>query len=98
VIIDPSFDLNYILAIGGSEFTSCPFGPWGCGFSYHAVTTTPDSGAIWDATLALDGDGNPGSAPHTEKMVHHVPAEEYLDELVRSGQPSYHSAAQETLQ
>jgi hypothetical protein len=98
VILDPSFDLNYILAIGGSEFTSCPFGPWGCGFSYHAVTTSPDSGAIWDATLALDGDGDPGEAPHLEKLVHHVPAEEYLDELVRAGQPNYHSSSQETLQ
>lgn len=98
VIIDPGFELNYILAIGGDEFTSCPFGQWGCGFSYHAVTTHPGSDSIWDATLALDGDDDPGELPSTERLVQNVPGDEYLDRLVRSGQPYYHSQSQGTLQ
>jgi hypothetical protein len=77
-----SFDLNYIEAIGYPEFTHCPFGePWGCGFSYHAVTTLDDGATIWDATLALDGDTDPSSDPSTELMVHAIPGEEYLYRL-----------------
>ncbi len=80
-IIGWDFDLNYILAIGGTEFTHCPFGRNGCGFSYHAVSASSDVDLIWDATLALDGDDDPGSSPHTERLVQSVPAEEYLDRL-----------------
>ena len=60
----------------------CPFGkPWGCGFSYHAVTTLDDAATIWDATLALDGDKDPTSAPSTELMVHGIPGADYLYRL-----------------
>ena len=76
------FDLNYIEAIGYPEFTHCPFGePWGCGFSYHAVTTLDDAATIWDATLALDGDKDPTSEPSTELMVHGIPGADYLYRL-----------------
>lgn len=99
LVIDPDFDLNNILAIGGTDFTSCPFGPWsGCGFSYHAVTTEPDSLEIWDATLALDGDADPGALPSVELLVQTIPAAEYLDRLVRAGRPTYHDQSQETLE
>ena len=98
VIIDPPFDLNEIKAIGRPNYTSCPFGPFSCGFSYHAVTTLPGSELIWDATLALDGDANPGSSPHTELLVQSIPASEYLDRLVRSGNPRYGDMAQETIE
>jgi hypothetical protein len=77
-----NFDLNYIEAIGYPDFTHCPFGePWGCGFSYHAVTTLDDAATIWDATLALDGDEDPSSDPSKELRVHGVPGDEYLDRL-----------------
>jgi hypothetical protein len=76
------FDLNYIEAIGYPDFTHCPFGePWGCGFSYHAVTTLDAATTIWDATLALDGDKDPTSDPSTELMVHGIPGDEYLERL-----------------
>lgn len=97
-IITPSFGLNYIQAIGADTYTQCPFGSGGCGFSYHAVTT-PDGGAtIYDATLALDGDTDPGASPSTELLVQAITGEEYLDRLVSSGDPSYRFTQKETLQ
>jgi hypothetical protein len=98
LIVSPGFDLNYIHAIGTAEHTRCPFGQFGCSFSYHAVTTIPESGAIWDATLALDGDADPRTAPSTDLMVQTIGGDEYLDLLVRSGAPRYQDQAQETLQ
>jgi hypothetical protein len=88
-IILSNYDLNYILAIGGDEFTHCPFGGTGCGFSYHAVTTDDDAATIWDATLALDGDEDPSTSPSTLMMVHAVGGDEYLDRLVMSGRTYY---------
>jgi len=88
-IILSNFDLNYIQAIGYDEYTHCPFGNRGCGFSYHAVTTPDDNLTIFDATLALDGDSDPGSSPHTELLVQSVDGDEYLDRLVMSGNPRY---------
>jgi hypothetical protein len=98
LILSPGFDLNYIHAIGTAEHTRCPFGVGGCGFNYHAVTTIPESGAIWDATLALDGDAAPGASPSIDLMVQAISGAEYLDRLVRSGDPQYQNQAQETLQ
>lgn len=96
-IILQDFQLNYILAIGGEEFTHCPFGSWGCGFSYHAVTTTDSGVTIWDATLALDGDDDPSNEPCTELLVQSVDGEEYLDRLVMSGRARYEYEAKGTL-
>jgi hypothetical protein len=98
LIIEPGFDLNYIQAIGYTTFTSCPFGPGGCGFSYHAVTTYPAAYQIWDATLALDGDDDSGSPPHVELLVQSIDGAEYLERLVRSGNTEYGHQAQETLE
>ena len=98
VIILPSFELNYILAIGGADFTSCPFGGGGCGFSYHAVTTDDGGETIWDATLAIDGDGDPGSLPATEQLVQTLDGEAYLDAIVRAGNPGYFSESKGELQ
>jgi hypothetical protein len=97
-IITPSFDLNYILAIGGDEYTHCPFGGSSCGFSYHAVTTPDDGNTIYDATLALDGDDDPGSAPNEVLMVEAIDGDEYLDRLVKRGRPDYVYTQKETLQ
>lgn len=96
-IIGWNFDLNYILAIGGSEFDPCPFGPSGCGFTYHAVTTDLENDLIWDATLALDGDDDPGSTPNTALLVQSIPADDYLFRLAKS-QADYAYQAQGTLQ
>lgn len=98
-ILLENFSLNQILAIGGSSFSNCPFGPGGCGFSYHAVTADDDEATrIWDATLSLDGDEDPTSLPGTELPVHGVPGEEYLDRLVLDGPVRVRYHSQGTLQ
>jgi len=98
LILNPNFELNYILSIGGEEFTRCPFGPGGCGFSYHALTSPDGSDTIYDATLALDGDGDPRNLPGTEWLVQGVTGEAYADALVRFGSPYYHSESKGTIQ
>ena len=92
VILTPEFDLNYILAIGGTDFTHCPFGSGGCGFSYHTMVTPDDSATIYDATLQLDGDADPGSTPHTALPVRGLTGDDYRDALVMAGRPNYRYA------
>lgn len=98
LILNPDFELNYILAIGGEDFSRCPFGPGGCGFSYHALTSPDGSETIYDATLALDGDGDPRNLPGTEWLVQGVTGEAYAEALVRFGTPYFHSESKGTLQ
>ncbi len=74
------FDLNYIQAIGGDEFTETPFVTGRGGFSYHAVVEGPGD-AIYDATLALDGDGEPTAAPFTLLLAQGLVPEDYLRAL-----------------
>jgi hypothetical protein len=97
-IVLQNFDLNYILAIGGDAFTHCPFGSWGCSFSYHAVNTNDGGATIWDATLALDGDENPSAPPSEVLMVQHIDADEYLDRLVMQGRASINYEGETLLQ
>ncbi|MDP2313175.1 MAG: FlgD immunoglobulin-like domain containing protein [Pseudomonadota bacterium] len=97
-ILLPSFDLNYIKAIGGDRFDHCPFDSGGCGFSYHAVTTPDDGGTIYDATLALDGDADPGTYPGEELLVQAISGDEYLERLVDDGDVRYRYTQKETLQ
>lgn len=96
-IILQGFDLNYLLAIGGDDFTRCPFGSGRCSFNYHAVTTDDGYGTIWDATLALDGDDDPAAAPNTFMPVHAVPGDEYLFRLTTDGTAYYDHEAQGTI-
>lgn len=98
IVILDDFDLNEIKAIGQADFTSCPFGPNSCGFSYHAVTTVDGGATIWDATLALDGDLDPGATPSSELLVQSLSGEEYLDRLVRRGPAVYAYQAEETIE
>lgn len=97
-IVLENFALNEILAIGGDDFTSCPFGSGRCSFSYHAITSDAEGGRIWDATLAEDGDSDPGEAPHDLLLVQGIPEDEYLWRLDRSGRAGTHYLAQGTLQ
>ena len=96
-IILQNFDLNFIKAIGGTDYTHCPFGSSGCGFSYHAVTTPDDAATIFDATLALDGDDDPGAGPFTELLVQAIDGTEYLDRLVKDGSVTYNYTQTESL-
>jgi hypothetical protein len=98
LILNPGFNLNYILAIGGSEFTSCPFGGDRCGFSYHAVTSPDGGDSIYDATLAIDGDGDPKNTPNTEVLVQGISGPDYKAAIVRDGSPDYHSESKGTIQ
>jgi hypothetical protein len=98
LIILESFALKEIKGIGLDYFTSCPFGPGGCGFSYHAVTTDDSGETIWDATLMLDGDDDPGEAPHEEMPVFAVDGEEYLDRLSHDGDTYYDYENRGTIQ
>jgi len=98
LIILSGFDLKEIKGIGLDYFTSCPFGPGGCGFSYHAVTTNDSGGTIWDATLLLDGDDEPGSAPHEEMPVFAVDGAEYLYRLSHDDDTYYDYENRGTIQ
>jgi hypothetical protein len=61
--------------------------------------TTDDGGlTIWDATLALDGDLDPRSAPSTELLVQTIDGEEYLERLVRNGFADYYYESRGTIQ
>lgn len=75
-----SFDLNFIRAIGGAAFDDTPFDGGRGEFSYHAIVGARD-GTTWDATLAVDGDGAPASAPHALLLVQGMGAMDYLDAL-----------------
>ncbi len=88
-IIGYNFPLSYIRAIGGDAFSNDPFrtGAPG-GFSYHAVTSPDGAGTVFDATLALDADDDPDSAPFEERIVDGVDGDFYLDHL-SPGNPGY---------
>jgi hypothetical protein len=74
------FDLNFIRAIGFDAFDETPFlGDRGA-FRYHAVVG-PASGTIFDATLALDGDGDATTAPHVVLLPVDLPQAQYLEAL-----------------
>lgn len=74
---DGGFDLNYIQAIGTPSFTETPFTGGRGAFRYHAVVG-PADGTLFDATLALDGDGTPTAPPHTLLLAQGMPPNEYL--------------------
>lgn len=73
---DDGFDLNYLYAIGRS-FAASPFFSGRSAFRYHAITGPPDT-RVYDATLALDGDGTPSSPPHTTLLVQGLTQHDYL--------------------
>lgn len=70
------FELNFLHAIG-RDWGASPFLSGRSAFRYHAVVGPPDT-RIFDATLALDGDGDPGSAPHELLLVQGLSQTDYL--------------------
>jgi hypothetical protein len=73
------FDLNFIQPIGFEGFTETPFQGGGGGFRYHAVVG--EAGAIYDATLALDGDGVPTALPAVATLAAAMDGEAYTQAL-----------------
>jgi hypothetical protein len=95
-IIGWNFGLNAIEGIGSTTFGS-PFDSGRMSFSYHAVTTPDATKTIDDATLALDGDADPTTAPYTKLLVQDVAGPEYLTRLsTGSVVPEYKYADQIT--
>ncbi|MGZ5967979.1 MAG: hypothetical protein ACXWP4_09950 [Polyangiales bacterium] len=95
-IIGWNFGLNPIQGIGATSFGS-PFDSGRMGFSYHAVTTPDATVTIDDATLVLDGDSDPTTAPYTKLLVQDVAGTEYLTRLsTGSVVPEYKYADQIT--
>jgi hypothetical protein len=84
-IIEANFTLHPIEGIGSTTFGS-PFDSGRMGFSYHAVTSGDATKTIDDATLAVDGDADPSTAPYTKELVQGMPGDEYLQRL--SGDPA----------
>jgi hypothetical protein len=79
-IIQGPFSLHPIQGIGSTSFGS-PFDSGKMGFSYHAVTSSDSAKSIFDATLAVDGDADPSTAPQTKKLVQGIAGVEYLQRL-----------------
>lgn len=73
------FELNWLAAIG-FDFAPSPFLSGRSAFRYHAVTGPLDTN-IFDATLAVDGDADPGSAPNELLLVQNLTETEYLMRL-----------------
>jgi hypothetical protein len=75
-----AFDLNFIRVIGSTIFDDTPFADGRGAFRYHAVVG-PADGSFFDATLELDGDGAPASAPHTALLARGMTRTAYLSAL-----------------
>ncbi|MCC7541522.1 MAG: hypothetical protein IT379_35215 [Deltaproteobacteria bacterium] len=80
-IIGFDFDLNFIRAIGTADFTEFPFLSGRGGFNYHAVTSFDHAESTYDATLQIDGDGMPSSAPHAPSYAGGLTMRDYLGAL-----------------
>jgi hypothetical protein len=78
--IDYGFGLNYLQAIGATSFAPSPFDSGRRAFRYHAIVGSMD-GHTWDATLAVDGDGDPLHAPFSLLLVQGLDAGAYLRAL-----------------
>ncbi|MBN1336358.1 MAG: hypothetical protein JXB39_10390 [Deltaproteobacteria bacterium] len=73
-VLGVGFTTNYVRAAGSEDWQR-----WG--FTSHSVAS-PDGGAtIWDASVDMDGDGAPGSAPHDPLAPKGLPQAEYLSLL-----------------
>ena len=76
------FRLNYLQGIGSPEFTYSPFFSGNPSFSYPAIVGGPlESYTVFDATLAVDGDGTPASPPLMQLLVQGILPAEYLEAL-----------------
>ncbi len=73
------FALNHLAAIG-FDFAPSPFLSGRSAFRYHAIVGPPSTN-VFDATLAVDGDADPGAAPHELLLVQNLTEAEYLMRL-----------------
>ncbi len=87
-IIGWDFHLNPIRGIGSTVFGS-PFNSGGRSFHYHAVVSPDATVSIDDATLAVDGDATPATAPFTTTYVADMPGDEYLMRLSDDGRAGF---------
>jgi hypothetical protein len=74
------FRLNYLQGIGSPDFRFSPFDSGRNYFRYHAIVNSRDV-RTWDATLAVDGDGTPSTAPFTQLLVQGLDPMAYLEAL-----------------
>ncbi len=73
-VLGVGFTTNYVRAAGTETWTR-----WG--FNSHSVAS-PDGGAtLWDASIDVDGDGDPASPPHTALAPKGLSRADYLDLL-----------------
>jgi hypothetical protein len=84
-VLGVNFRTNLVRAAGTDTWSS-----WS--FNSHSLVSPDDGATLWDASIALDGDGDPGSEPVTEVAPKGMTFEEYTRlmsrdevEIVNSG-------------
>lgn len=73
-VLGVNFRTNLTRAAGTTDWLA-----WS--FNSHSVVSPDDGLTIWDASISLDGDGDPGSAPVTEVAPKGLTFEEYTSLL-----------------
>ncbi|MBI4617638.1 MAG: pre-peptidase C-terminal domain-containing protein [Planctomycetes bacterium] len=79
VYLGSSFPLHWIKGIG-RNFTHSLFGG-NHAFSFHMIASATGGSRVHDATLALDGDGDPANSPSSELIPLGLPFQTYHDLL-----------------
>ena len=80
VTIGWNFQLHWIRGIGGTQFIHDLFGGWHA-FSYHDFASLDRGFTVHDACLSVDGDGQPWSAPFSERLPQGMSLDPYLRAL-----------------
>lgn len=70
-VLGVGFNTNYTLAAGTTSWQT-----WS--FNSHSVVSPDEGATLWDASIDLDGDGDPGSAPSEALAPKGLSQEEYL--------------------
>lgn len=71
IVLGVGFQTNLTRAAGTEDWLS-----WS--FNSHSVATLDDQALVWDASIDLDGDEDPGSLPATTLSPASMPLEDYL--------------------
>lgn len=80
VTIGWNFSLYWIRGIGASDFGHSLFGG-AHAFSYHDIASRDQGQTVHDACLSVDDDGQPWSAPFTERLPQGMGMTSYLRDL-----------------